>query len=179
MRIDTHKLRQLRHSKHWSQEELATVSGLTTRTIQRIESTGKVSVDSAKALASAFEVEVVTLVIQEEPEVEVNVERNPIEQAPKIIKECFIRFSNFEGKACRKDYWLFFSFCFVAMAIATVIHQHVASVVGVLIILPLTAAGARRLHDAGYSGWWQLFALVPLGIIGVLYMLTLESKNTE
>jgi transcriptional regulator with XRE-family HTH domain len=178
MRIDTHKLRQLRQSKHWSQEELATICGLTTRTIQRVEATGKVSVESAKALASAFGVDVSKLMVQE-PETETSLEHNAVEYTLRIIQGCFVQFGNFEGKASRKEYWLFFSFCFVIMSIATIIHQHVASIVGLLIILPLMAVGARRLHDAGYSGWWQFFALVPIGILWVLYMLSLEPKNLK
>lgn len=175
MRIDTCKLKQLRVAKHWSQEQLATVSGLTTRTIQRIEATGKVSIESAKSLASALGVEVSEIWIQEP---KVSSEQRTTDSKIEIIRDAFIQFSNFDGKASRPQYWLFFAFCFASMAICTVISAALATIVGVLILLPLLAVGSRRLHDAGYSGWWQLFALVPLGIIGVLYMLTLESKNT-
>lgn len=177
MQIDTYKLKQLRMSKHWSQEQLATVSGLTARTIQRIEATGKVSMESAKSLASAFDVEVSEMLL-EEAKVETNREQSPIESTIEVIKDSFALYSKFDGKASRPQYWLFFAFCFVSMAISTLISPTLASIVGVLILLPLLAVGSRRLHDAGYSGWWQLFALVPLGIIGVLYMLTLESKKT-
>lgn len=41
----------------WSQEELAIASGLSTRTVQRLESDGKGSTSSVKSIASALEVE--------------------------------------------------------------------------------------------------------------------------
>lgn len=176
MRIDTYKLKQLRMSKHWSQEQLATVSGLTARTIQRIEATGKVSIESAKSLAAAFDVEVSEMLL-EEAKVETGSEQSSTESMIEVIKEGFIQYSKFDGKASRSQYWLFFAFCFVSMAICTVISPTLASIAGLLILLPLLAIGSRRLHDAGYSGWWQLFALVPLGIIGVLYLLALESTK--
>lgn len=30
------------------------------------------------------------------------------------------------------------------------------------LFIPLLAVGARRLHDTGKTGWWQLFVLIPL-----------------
>lgn len=51
-------VRRLREKRNWSQEELATMSGLSTRTIQRIESGNKASLESLKALASVFEIDI-------------------------------------------------------------------------------------------------------------------------
>lgn len=48
----------MRRAKAWSQDELATVSGLNLRTIQRIEKEATASLQSMKALASAFNVNV-------------------------------------------------------------------------------------------------------------------------
>jgi len=54
MQIDGNWIRQQREQRAWSQEHLAQVSGLGLRTIQRIESTGSGSAESALALASVF-----------------------------------------------------------------------------------------------------------------------------
>jgi transcriptional regulator with XRE-family HTH domain len=54
-------LKQLRISRHLSQEQLAQMSGLNVRTIQRIESGHKASVESLKCLAAVFEVDIPTL----------------------------------------------------------------------------------------------------------------------
>ena len=54
-------LKQLRISKHLSQEQLALMAGLNVRTIQRLESGHNASVESLKCLASALEVDISTL----------------------------------------------------------------------------------------------------------------------
>jgi transcriptional regulator with XRE-family HTH domain len=58
MKIDTELLREARQAKHWSQEELAAVSGLHRRTIQRIERGSNASLESATALAAALGIDV-------------------------------------------------------------------------------------------------------------------------
>ncbi len=54
-------LKQLRIAAHFSQEQLAQMSGLNVRTIQRIESGQNASVESLKCLASVLEVDISTL----------------------------------------------------------------------------------------------------------------------
>jgi transcriptional regulator with XRE-family HTH domain len=68
MRVNAALVVALRKKKSWSQDELATASGLNLRTIQRIESDGMASHQSRKALAAAFDVEAGELDIHEEPE---------------------------------------------------------------------------------------------------------------
>ena len=54
-------LKQLRISRHLSQEQLAQMSGLNVRTIQRVESGHNASIETLKCLASALEVDIETL----------------------------------------------------------------------------------------------------------------------
>ena len=54
-------LKQLRISRHLSQEQLAQMSGLNVRTIQRIESGHNASLESLKSLAAVLEVDISTL----------------------------------------------------------------------------------------------------------------------
>lgn len=54
-------IRKLRIDKGWSQETLAEVSGLSVRTIQRLERGDKASLETLTALAAVFEVDVPTL----------------------------------------------------------------------------------------------------------------------
>lgn len=56
MEINSAKIKQLRCEHMWSQEQLATLSNLSLRTIQRIESSNTASMESIKALAAVFEV---------------------------------------------------------------------------------------------------------------------------
>lgn len=48
-------IRKLRLEKGWSQEQLAEASGVSTRTIQRLERGGQASLESMKCLAAVFE----------------------------------------------------------------------------------------------------------------------------
>jgi transcriptional regulator with XRE-family HTH domain len=58
MKINPERVREERKRKSWSQEELATAAGLNLRTVQRIETEGVASLQSAKALAAALDIEV-------------------------------------------------------------------------------------------------------------------------
>lgn len=55
--IDKELLKKARLEKNWSQEDLASESGLSHRTIQRIEATGTCSISSKKALTQALELD--------------------------------------------------------------------------------------------------------------------------
>ena len=54
-------LKQLRIGRHLSQEQLAQMSGLNVRTIQRVESGHNASLETLKCLAAALEVDIETL----------------------------------------------------------------------------------------------------------------------
>ena len=54
-------VRKLRLQRNWSQEQLALLSGLSIRTIQRIERGQAPGLESAKSLAAVFDVHVDTL----------------------------------------------------------------------------------------------------------------------
>jgi len=54
-------LKQLRISRRYSQEQLAHMSGLNVRTIQRLESGANASLESQKCLAAALDVNIETL----------------------------------------------------------------------------------------------------------------------
>ena len=53
-------VRKLRLQRGWSQEQLAELSGLSVRTIQRAERGAKPGLETAKSLASVFELELST-----------------------------------------------------------------------------------------------------------------------
>lgn len=62
---------------------------------------------------------------------------------------------------------LFFTLVLTASAF---VHEWGMLVALLALILPLTAAATRRLHDTNRSGWFQLLNLVPLGNLYVLYL---------
>ncbi len=51
-------IRELRKQKYWSQDQLAQMSGLSIRTIQRIERDQKAGLESLKALSAVFDIEI-------------------------------------------------------------------------------------------------------------------------
>jgi transcriptional regulator with XRE-family HTH domain len=65
MKINAELVFELRTKKSWSQEELALAAGVNLRTIQRIEKEATVSLQSKKALASAFGIHISDLEPQE------------------------------------------------------------------------------------------------------------------
>ena len=71
MYLSVEKIKRLRKEKGWSQEVLAKATGLSVRTIQRIESNGKSSAESALAIAAVFDLSP-KLLIATSNEIEVN-----------------------------------------------------------------------------------------------------------
>lgn len=67
MAIDTQRLRSLREQRGWSQEQLADVSGLSARTIQRVEATGAAALETRMALAVALELAPADLLAAAQP----------------------------------------------------------------------------------------------------------------
>lgn len=66
MKINVELIKKLRAEKSWSQDELATAASLSLRTVQRIEKDGNASLESKKAIASAFEIKANDLDFNEE-----------------------------------------------------------------------------------------------------------------
>jgi transcriptional regulator with XRE-family HTH domain len=58
MQINSDRILELRRKCEWSQDELATASGLNLRTVQRVENAGTASLQTLKALAAALETNV-------------------------------------------------------------------------------------------------------------------------
>lgn len=58
---NTNKFRSRRLARAWSQEQLAELSGLSVRTVQRIENDDQPSLETLSALAAVFEVSVADL----------------------------------------------------------------------------------------------------------------------
>ncbi len=170
MKIDSDKVKTLRLSKNWSQEQLSETCNLSLRTIQRVENGSNISLESLKLLATALGVDPSELMIQEKQK-----PTTPIE----AVKMVFMEFADFSGKASRYEYWWFLLFMVLVMAVATLIHEKLNQIVAILFLVPFLSVGARRLNDVGRSVWWQLFLLVPFGQIIVLYMMSEKVKITE
>ncbi|MEM9572859.1 MAG: helix-turn-helix domain-containing protein [Pseudomonadota bacterium] len=65
-KTDHIKIKRWREERRWSQEHLADLAGLGLRTIQRVENGEPASDESLKALAAAYNVDVMALSIDQE-----------------------------------------------------------------------------------------------------------------
>ena len=79
------------------------------------------------------------------------------------------QYADFEGRARRKEYWMFTLFHGIAAVILVVIDLLLfgdpAFFYGVYILgtlIPAFAVSVRRLHDIGKSGWWILISFIPI-----------------
>jgi len=55
-------------------------------------------------------------------------------------------------------------------------------VVALALLVPILATGARRLHDSGKSGWWQLFVLIPVAgwlVLAIFFLVRGEPKENR
>lgn len=64
-------IQKLRLQRGWSQEQLAEISGLSVRTVQRIERGQAASLETMKALAAVFEIDIAQLTEPKEADVPV------------------------------------------------------------------------------------------------------------
>ena len=172
MHINSARLRELRTSRQWSQEQLAKLSGLNLRTIQRLESGAKISMESLQALAAVFEVPAESLLASDP---------TPSQPALNAMREGVLRGLDFTGTTPRADFWWFALAVTIALAFAKLLAEAVGplplQVAALLVLLPWIAACTRRLRDAGLSPWWQLISLAPVaGILVLLYLLIYPTR---
>ncbi len=91
----------------------------------------------------------------------------------QAILTCLLKSGTFNGRASRSEFWWFTLFLLLLVTAFTYLSEGLGGAILIVMLLPWLAAGTRRLNDAGYSGWWQLFLLVPVGgivIVGSLWV---------
>ncbi len=97
----------------------------------------------------------------------------------KVMKN----YVGFKGRARRKEYWMFTLINLVLILILTIIEKaaHLEDILtgiySLIVLMPSLAVGARRLHDTGRSGWWQLLNIIP--IIGSIILIVFFAQRGE
>ena len=104
----------------------------------------------------------------------------------KVLKQ----YADFNGRARRKEYWMFILFHIIAFIVAILIdstlgitfspeipYGWVYVLYALATIVPGLAVAVRRLHDIGKSGWWYFIGIIPL--IGSIWLIVLFCTDSE
>ena len=116
----------------------------------------------------------------------------------KVVRD---NYANFDGRASRKEFWMFYLFniifSVVAIALDNILgtdfkmgggygyeasmgYGWIYTLYTLAVLVPAIAVSARRLHDVGKSGWMMLIALIPcIGIFWLLYLLVQDSSPLD
>jgi uncharacterized membrane protein YhaH (DUF805 family) len=98
----------------------------------------------------------------------------------KVLKQ----YADFNGRARRKEYWMFtlfnIIFYILAMLLDYIIGSGYSPIYGIYllaVLIPNLAVSVRRLHDIGKSGVMMFLAFLP--IIGAIWLLILFVTEGE
>ena len=94
-------------------------------------------------------------------------------------------YADFQGRARRKEYWMFTLLVTLATVLAVILGGAESSVGGLLLlvivlggVIPGLAVTVRRLHDLGLSGWLVLVGLIPyIGSLVLFILMLLDGKR--
>ena len=107
----------------------------------------------------------------------------------KVVRD---NYANFNGRASRQEFWMFYLFAFIFNIVAMVVDNILGTVFtfgegyyevrstsgwisllyGLALMIPTLAATVRRLHDTNRSGFWLLFpflTIIPI-LLGVFLL---------
>jgi uncharacterized membrane protein YhaH (DUF805 family) len=108
-----------------------------------------------------------------------------VENYIEFIKKCLV----FTGRAERNGFLLFvYAHIIIGFVIGIIMELMgmyketgvVCGFYGLAVLLIISSAGVRRLHDIGRSGWWYLIVLIPLVNMVLVTWLCLDSDlNTN
>lgn len=99
------------------------------------------------------------------------------------------KYAVFSGRATRREFWMYTLWNTIVMIAIMVIESILARATGIGaftiliviyalgVLLPSLGVSLRRLHDAGFSGWWILLDLIPFGAIVLIIMFVQPSKT--
>ena len=109
---------------------------------------------------------------------------NYLKDEYKKLMQLNLNYFKFEGRATRKQYWMFCLFSILFMFLIHFLNMFVSLgyffffvlfIFGLIIFIPNLSLAIRRLHDINLSGWFVILALIPY--IGFLMLIPLAIKG--
>lgn len=131
----------------------------------------------------------------------------------EAVKTVFKKYATFSGRAKRSEFWWFILFITIvqlilggwaassmmgmgsmmadssadAMAAMGSMYSSPGMILSLIFslvtLIPSLAVAARRLHDTGLSGWWQLLwlvSIIPLvGLVILIVMIVLFARKSQ
>ena len=98
----------------------------------------------------------------------------------------FRNYAKFSGRSSRSAYWFWIlwsaiiGFFFAVLRVSSdesIIVDVIDLVWSLGTLVPTCAILARRLHDVGRSGWWQLIAITIVGLIPLFFWFITEGDS--
>ena len=90
----------------------------------------------------------------------------------EAFSHCMRNYFTFSGRGSMREFWWFQLILFLISCLAT---EQAVPAMGIVFIIPVLAAGSRRLHDTGRSGWWQLLLLIP--VVGIIVLIIFYAQE--
>ena len=116
----------------------------------------------------------------------------------KVVRD---NYANFDGRASRKEFWMFYLFNIIFAVVAAVAdnilgtdfkmgggygyeasmgYGWIYTLYTLAVIVPDIAVIVRRLHDVGKSGWWYFIIIIPcIGAFWFLYLMVQDSSPLD
>lgn len=94
------------------------------------------------------------------------------------------KYADFSGRARRTEYWMFMLFYTIFYLILALVGSLLGTEIlsllfSLALLVPSLSIGARRLHDTGRSGWWQLLYILPIIGFIVLIVFFVQDSHDE
>lgn len=107
----------------------------------------------------------------------------------KYYLSVMTNYAEFNGRARRKEFWMFVLFNIIITFIAMILDSllgttnptlvvaggYLELIVAVIHFVPGLAVTVRRLHDINKSGWFMCVIFIPLA--GFIWLLVMECTN--
>src|SRR6056300_678601 len=93
------------------------------------------------------------------------------------------KYAVFNGRAQRKEYWMFLLFNIIISLGLTFIEalisisSTISGIYNLAVLLPGMGVSIRRLHDTNRTGWWLLIGLIP--ILGAIVLIVFMAQDSQ